>query len=101
MTKCNQVIIDTKSATTKSIKNQTLLEFIPIRSARIVYIETLKTDFDKLIYNCGGVLGLWFGLSAVNLPDLVLHLPKILIEFKSKTKSLVIKLLYLIIRFLE
>jgi hypothetical protein len=45
---------------------------------RIAYIETLKTDFDRLIYNCGGILGLWFGLSPINAADLIKHWLQIL-----------------------
>ncbi len=79
--KCNSINFNTKIETTKFLSNQTIVELIPKISRRIAYFETLKTDFDRLIYNCGGVLGLWFGLSPINT---VYYLPLILKFMKPK-----------------
>jgi putative component of membrane protein insertase Oxa1/YidC/SpoIIIJ protein YidD len=56
---------------------------IPKKSPHIAYIETLKTDINLLIYNCGGVIGLWFGISPITAVDLISKIPgitKILID---------------------
>jgi hypothetical protein len=50
--------------------NETVLEVIPLKS-RIAYIETLKTDLNRMIYDCGGVLVLWFGISPIKAVDLL------------------------------
>jgi hypothetical protein len=50
---------------------ETKVELFPLRSQRIQYTETLNMDFNQLIYNCGGTLGLWFGLSPLSIDDLV------------------------------
>jgi len=51
-------------------QSETILEIIPKNSLHFEYIETLKMNFDQLIYNCGGVLGIWFGLSIVKILDI-------------------------------
>jgi hypothetical protein len=90
--KCNLINFNTKIETTKLLSNQTIVEFIPKKSPRIAYFETLKTDFDRLIYNCGGVLGLWFGLSPINAADfspIILKLLKsIIIKFIHYSKAI-------------
>jgi hypothetical protein len=72
--KCNSMNFDIKIHVSKHVLNETILEVIPKKSPRIAYIETLKTDFNRLIYNCGGVLGLWFGISAMNAVDLLRYI---------------------------
>jgi hypothetical protein len=47
--------------------NRTILNIIPEVSVKPQYSESLKTDLNELIYNCGGIIGLWFGLSAVSI----------------------------------
>jgi hypothetical protein len=75
--KCNSMNFDTKIQVSKHVSNKTILEIIPEKSPRIAYIETLKTDFDQLIYNCGGILGLWFGITPIKAADLIEYIPKI------------------------
>jgi hypothetical protein len=75
--KCNSINFDTKIKVSKHVSNKTILEIIPIKTPRIVYIENLKTDFDRLIYNCGGILGLWFGITPIKAVDLIQYIPKI------------------------
>jgi hypothetical protein len=70
LAKCKLNNLDTKFEITKPVLRGTILKFIPQKSPRITYIETLKIDFDHLIYNCGGVLGLWFGMSLIKAVDL-------------------------------
>jgi hypothetical protein len=61
--KCNFVNFDTKIEVSKHDSNKTILKLMPKKTPRIAYIETLKTDFNQLVYNVGGILGLWFRIS--------------------------------------
>jgi len=54
--------------------DQPVVEIYPIKLPHIQYTETLNMDFNQLIYNCGGLLGLWFGLSPLSIDDLVINL---------------------------
>jgi hypothetical protein len=76
--KCNFVNFDAKVQVFEHVLNETVLEVIPKKTHSIVYIETLKTDFDRLIYNCGGILGLWFGISPIKAVELFLYILRIL-----------------------
>jgi hypothetical protein len=96
--KCNLINFNTKIETTKLASNQTIVEIIPLKKPRIAYIETFKTDFDRLIYNCGGVLGLWFGLTPIIAAD---YLSLILILIKSKFIKFVRYSKAIIIRFAQ
>ncbi len=69
--KCNTINFNSKIETTKLLSNETILEFIPQKTPRIAYTETYKTDFNGFIYNCGGVLSLWFGLTPIKLVDIL------------------------------
>jgi hypothetical protein len=75
--KCDFVNFDTKIEVSNHGLKQTILEVIPKKSPRIAYIETLKTDLNRLIYNCGGILGLWFGISPIKAVDLFSRLSQI------------------------
>jgi hypothetical protein len=66
--------------------HQTIINLIPKSLPLIKYSETFKTDFDNLIYNFGGLFGLWFGLSAISISDLALILEKFM-EFINLLKS--------------
>jgi hypothetical protein len=66
---CNVEQFETKL---KSIQfegklNRTILNIIPKISVEPHYSESLKTDLNELIYNCGGIIGLWSGLSSVSI----------------------------------
>jgi hypothetical protein len=56
-----------KSAELKGKLNRTILNIIPKVSVKPQYSESLKTDLNELIYNCGGIIVLWSGLSAVSI----------------------------------
>jgi hypothetical protein len=94
-------VFDTTTESIQSVTNETIVEITPKNSPHIKYIETLKMDFNKLIYDCGGTLGLWFGLSPLSLEFLKEKLPIIylclksiafkLILFLKKTKSDIFK----------
>jgi hypothetical protein len=75
--KCNSLYFDTKIQVSNHVSNKTILEIIPTKTLRMAYIETLKTDLNKLFYNCGGVLGLWFGITPIKAVDLIEYTPKI------------------------
>ncbi len=54
--------------------NKTKLNLIPIEFPHLRFIETFKLDMNELIYNLGGVINLWFGLSPVSLVYLVTNM---------------------------
>ncbi len=62
--------------TKKIIKNRKIetINLVTLEYSHIHYIETIKIDFDKLIYTLGGVISLWFALSPMTITDLVLYL---------------------------
>jgi hypothetical protein len=66
---CNIELFETelKSTESKGKLNRTILNIIPKVSVQPQYSESLKTDLNELIYNCGGIIGLWLGLSAVSI----------------------------------
>jgi hypothetical protein len=66
---CNVELFETelKSTELKGKLNRTILNIIPKVLIKPQYSESLKTDLNELIYNCGGIMGLWFGLSAVSI----------------------------------
>jgi hypothetical protein len=99
--KCNLINFNTKIETATLLSNETILEFIPQKTPRIGYIETYKTDFDRLIYNCGGVLGLWFGLTPIKAVDIFKYLPLISKIMISKSIKFVHYLKAISIRFAQ
>jgi hypothetical protein len=99
--KCSSINFNSKIESIKLLSNETILEFIPQKSPRIAYTETYKTDFDRLIYNCGGVLGLWFGLTPIKLVDILKYLPLISKILISKSIEFVHYLKAISIRFAE
>jgi hypothetical protein len=86
--KCNFINFEFKLEVSKHISNKTVVELIPKKSPRIAYIETLKIDLDRLIYNCGGVFGLWFGLTPAKAADLMEYSFLILGVSRNKIKKI-------------
>jgi hypothetical protein len=81
-------ILSTLALRLKSLNMiQIKLEVIPKKSPRIAYIETLKTNFDQMIYNCGEILSLWFGILAMNTENFFKFLFRIFIFSKNFLKS--------------
>ncbi len=68
--------------------HQTIVNLIPKSLPLIKYSETFKTDFDNLIYNFGGLFGLWFGLSAISISDLALIMKSLFEYLIFRNKSL-------------
>jgi hypothetical protein len=99
--KCNLITFNSKIETTKLLSNETILEFIPQKTPRIAYTETYKTDFDRFIYNSGGVVGLWFGLTPIKLVDILKYLPLISKILISKSIRFVHYLKAISIRFAQ
>jgi hypothetical protein len=66
---CNVELFETELKLTefKGKLNRTILNIIPKVSVKPQYSESLKTDWNELIYKCGGIVGLWSGLSAVSI----------------------------------
>jgi hypothetical protein len=71
--KCNTIYFQSMIETFNSI-NKTKLNLIPIEFPHLRFIETFKLDMNGLIYNLGGVIVLWFGLSSVSLVYLVTNM---------------------------
>jgi hypothetical protein len=68
--KCEAIYHEVKVEKTSNEAKETIIEIFPLKSRHLEYVETLKTDFNQLIYNCGGIMGLWFGLSLMSISDL-------------------------------
>jgi hypothetical protein len=66
---CNVNLFETKSTLIRleGIHNRTIVNIIPEISIKPEYSESLKTDLNELIYNCGGIIGMWSGFSAVSI----------------------------------
>ncbi len=66
---CNVELFEAelKSTQFKVKLNRTILNIIPKVLVKPEYSESLKNDLNGLIYNCGGIIGLWFGLSVVSI----------------------------------
>jgi hypothetical protein len=70
--KCSSIQLVFKLEVSNPMSMETILEFIPDKTPRIAYIETLKTDLNRLICNCGGIFGLWVCLTPIKALDLYL-----------------------------
>ncbi len=44
-----------------------IVEIFPSEQPHVKYIYSQKMNFDQLIYQIGGIIGLWFGFSAFSL----------------------------------
>jgi hypothetical protein len=75
------------------VSNDTILEFSLSKSPRFEYSDTLSVDLNQLIYNCGGIIGLWFGLSPISIDDLIriLSSNSVILFLKLKIESKIIK----------
>ncbi len=58
----------------------TFVEIVPVKFQHFIYTEALKMDLNQLIYNCGGILGLWFSLTPLSLDYLVRSLRSVRIK---------------------
>jgi hypothetical protein len=69
---CESVFYNTMVSTKEFNERKvgTFVEIFPVKFPHFVFTETLNMDLNQLIYNCGGILGLWFGLSPLSLDDL-------------------------------
>jgi len=63
-------------------QNSTKLNLIPIDFPHMIFSETLKSDFNQLIYNFGGIIILWFWLLSISAVKLVPTLSYIYIKSK-------------------
>jgi len=72
---CNSFNYEISNKSLKTI-NSTKLNLVPINSHHFRYTETLKTDINGLIYNMGGILSLWFGISPLSFVYLFILLTR-------------------------
>jgi hypothetical protein len=91
---CNQInlISGSEHSLSTNKSEDILINIIPVYRLNIRYIETFQTDINDLIYELGGTLGLWFGLSGVSLFDilwsqmiLIRKIAKLFINFLMKS----------------
>jgi len=68
--KCNLIYYEVYMNSIQS-HNSTKLNLIPISSHHMRYTETLTMGVNEFIYNLGGVMGLWFGLSPLSMVYLI------------------------------
>jgi hypothetical protein len=71
---CNQINLysETEYSLSKNNSEDILINIIPTARLNIRYIETFQTGINDFIYELGGTVGLWFGLSPVSLFDILL-----------------------------
>ncbi len=92
---CEYLLFQTNFVPKKDlVENKTVnrIEIIPDNSPHIKYIETLQTDINQLIYNLGGIIGLWFGLSPKQIPDIFLNLLHLLKALVNSLHKLLLQL---------
>ena len=69
-TELDRRIADNLKAIAGSSKGSNDFKIIKIIPEEIPHIKLKHTplmDYDQIIYNCGGIMGLWFGISAYGL----------------------------------
>jgi hypothetical protein len=99
--RCRSLSFRTKFIASEHQKslNETILRIFAIKSPHFEYIETLNMNINQLIYNCGGILGLWFGLSPLSIDDLVQILKLIQIRLKLRIIGIKNFIFHLIFKF--
>jgi hypothetical protein len=72
---CNQLNLIYRSDYLQStIESEDIeINLIPMNKFVIRFIEIFQNDFNQLIYECGGILGLWFGIYPVKAADLLMY----------------------------
>ena len=86
---CNSIHLEAVFEFYKS--NSTKLYLIPINSKHIRYLENFKSDINELIYNLGGIIGLWFGLSSISLINLIVFVFNDISKLFHKCKQFILK----------
>ncbi len=67
---CETIHLEVKNEKTSNKSKENIIQIFPLKSRHLEYVETLKTDFNQHIYNCGGIMDLWVGLSSISIADL-------------------------------
>ena len=55
-------------------KNITVINIIPKNNLISEFKQNYKMDFNDWVYNCGGIIGLWFGWSAMSITAVMLYI---------------------------
>jgi hypothetical protein len=79
--------------------NVTKVNLIPNDFPHIRFIETFKTDSNQLIYNLGGILGLWFGLSSISIAQLIPFIQQRLKKKYILIKRKILLIIYILKRY--
>jgi hypothetical protein len=72
---CNRLVFKLKLKSNQiSLRNKTTkrINLFPLNTIGFKYIEKLKIDLNQLIYECGGIIGLWFGFTSMKISELIL-----------------------------
>ena len=48
--------------------NKIKINFIPKFNAKPIFTFSLKINFNKFVYDLGGIIGMWIGWSALTIP---------------------------------
>jgi hypothetical protein len=82
--KCEAINFVTKVEKKSNNSSQTIVEMHPLKSRHTEYVET---DFNQLIYKCGGIIGLWFGLSSMSIAQLFTIISSVRLSIWKFTQS--------------
>ena len=52
------------------------VNIIPKKNLNVVYQEKDRMNWFDLVYECGGIMGMWIGISIMSLPNLAIYLIK-------------------------
>ena len=68
---CNILLFNVNHYTEQAnLNNHTIINIIPKYSNELLYIESYRMSLFDLMYEIGGIVGLWFGWSAISLLQL-------------------------------
>jgi hypothetical protein len=80
---CESNIYEYKLVSRSKVEsNESIIKIFPSEKPHIKYIYLAKMDFNHLIYQIGGIIGLWFGFSALSLINSLIELWKSIISSK-------------------
>jgi hypothetical protein len=72
---CNQLTLTYRTDYLQSTNESEdiTINLMPKNKFVIRFIEIFQIDFNQLIYECGGILGLWFGIYPAKAADLLIY----------------------------
>src|SRR5687768_9045648 len=76
---CADIDYNIQTDTSDNFSNETIINIIPKQIPHIQYNQKPKMNFEQLLYNFGGITGIWFGWSAVTTNYIMLSIFKIFV----------------------